>query len=431
MAYRFSIQLAGVCSRRHRAPRRMMGLACILACLVFLASPAPCAGAAEPERAAPEATALAELPYWPAGWLVPDSLHEASRPNPRRTRRTSQAEVLLWFPDDAPVLRSALVIAQNTDSKHVGEHPELRAVAARHGMAIVYVRINLHASLVEGGEGVTPALFAFLADETGRGEFLHMPWILFGKSSMGRHPILHAWRYPERTIGGIGYHAETPPWPLPAWAEEAANHSILYLCIHGHHEWMGTWYRHVRPQLLNYRRHTRWLPHQVVIRNLGHGNYADVHGSAAFGHPTPQGVVGCRQVWDYVALAVEKMLMVRLPPDADPRRGPVTLRTIDPATGVHLHSRAPEVVTGFQQRPIREQDGVFRIVDHVQEPHEVYADEAEVVEEAVLFRTGGMNVGTDERPHLWLVDAQQLEAWQALHRPHPDDPVREPKRPTE
>lgn len=386
--------------------------------------------------------ALAEPPYWPIGSLVPEEIYEATRNKKKnRKRKTGKAEVLIWIPEDLAVVKSILFIAPNTDSKHVGEHDAVRAVARKHGMAVVYPRIALHWILAEGKGGVTEDFLAFCGRLSGHPELAHVPWVVFGKSSMGRHPIYHAWAFPERTIACITYHGETPTWPLPEWAtaKEPEKETIPYLSINGHHEWMGTWYRHVRPMHLNYRALSHWLPHPVVLRNVGHGNYADKHGTDAFGKPVAPGVISCLRVWDYIALYLDKVLALRVPAEADPRAGAVELRDIPPASGIYLHPRAVEAVAGYKARPIRI-DGkevqtpytpgageLYTIIDHVKEAHEVYAPATTAAAKAVLFLQGTDASAEARRARLWIADQELLDAWMAIHEPHPEDPVREPK----
>lgn len=71
---------------------------------------------------------------------------------------------------------------------------------------------------------------------------------------------------------------------MAEWSR-VGDESVLHLAMNGKEEWSGTWYRHVRPSLLNYHHNTKWLGHQLVLKGVGHGEYADKHGSDGWGKP--------------------------------------------------------------------------------------------------------------------------------------------------
>ncbi|MFP4054830.1 MAG: hypothetical protein ACLFV7_13290, partial [Phycisphaerae bacterium] len=99
--------------------------------------------------------------------------------------------------------------------------------------------------------------------------------------------------------------------------------------------------KHVRPSLLNYRLHTNLLPHQIVAHGVGHGNYVDAHGSRGWGKSHP-GKTSVRQVWDYLALFMDKAMTLRVPEDACATDAPIKLKQIDPSSGYLIEPFAVE-----------------------------------------------------------------------------------------
>jgi len=286
---------------------------------------------------AASAEELAELPHWPIGLEVPKSAPPPKRP-------LKNAAILAWVPPKAERIRAVLLIRQNTDSKHFGEHTALRRVAAKHEMAVVYLRYYPHLTLAKNPKDrVFFQILDSVAKETGTAEFRHAPWITFGKSSVGKFPFYLAWAHPDRTIASISYHAETPTWPPESWAR-VTDETILHVSLNGETEWGGTWNRHVRPSLLNYRAKSGWLPHLAVAHDVGHGNYLDVNGGPGWGKRFP-GKVTCIRVWDYLSLYVDKALTLRLPEGKEnryPTKGPIELRQVDASTGYLIRPYAVE-----------------------------------------------------------------------------------------
>lgn len=261
--------------------------------------------------AADPAPDFSELPHWPLGIRLPD-VFVIRRPD----KRPPRADVLLWLPP-ATCPRALLLIPENSDSKHFGEHPALREVAARCGLAIVYLRGTVQIGIEDQPTPVDPSrlphLIAEIASLVARPCLRHAPWIVFGKSSRGRFPFRAAWLHPERVIATVSYHAETPPYPPADYAASPpAGFTPLHVNINGAVEWGGTWHRHVRPALLGYRANTGWLPHQVVVPGVGHGDYPDEHGGPGWGNPFPDRVT-CVEVWDYLTLFLDHALRLRLP----------------------------------------------------------------------------------------------------------------------
>jgi hypothetical protein len=368
---------------------------------------------------------LAELPHWPVGMMWPDELVAGWKLN--RTPAAAKAEILVWIPPNAKRIRAALLIPNNSDSKHVGEHPKVREVLARHDAAAIYFR-QLDGSVIERTDppvatNTIPAICDAIARATGIAEFRHAPWVTFGKSSRGMFPYRMAWQYPGRVIATISYHGQTPSWPVPGWSP-LQRETILHVNINGESEWDRTWYRHVRPELLNYRAHSGWLPHQVVVRGVGHGDYADASGSRGWGQPVPDATTSVLRVWDYIAVFLDKALELRLPKDPYPTDGPVALRPVDPGSGYLVHPRAVEECLGLKWRPLRQSGDVFTIVDHIKEPGEVFDPQPGQVEPGLLIRKASVVPEPERRGLFWMADRELVEAWLGLHnvRKIPVDP---------
>jgi len=273
-------------------------------------------------------TGFAEPPHWPIGF-IPPCLEASAKPN---REGKYNGRVLVWIPPKAERLRSAFIIPNNTDSKHIGEHKPVKEVAAKHEMAIIYMRSG-------DVPHIQPTL-DYLAKHTKIKEFSHLPWIVQGKSSRGMFPIRMAWLHPKRTIAGVTYHGETPPWP-PKPEAKLDGENIMWCNANGESEWGGTWFVHVRPSLLNYRARAGWMPHIVVAKDVGHGDYPDTNGSDGWGKLFPDEVT-CIDVWDYFAVYIDKALTLRVPEDKYPTKGPVPLMQVDDSKGYLIDRFAVE-----------------------------------------------------------------------------------------
>jgi hypothetical protein len=265
--------------------------------------------------------------------------------------------ILAWAPPEAKHVRAMLVILNNSDSKNFGEHPRLREILARQETGIVYLRVGVKTGQAGPDAESVDGIFGAVAAKTGIADFRHAPWITFGKSASGKFPFHMAWKFPKRTIATISYHAETPTWPAEPWAR-LDGESVLHVNSNGETEWGGTWFIHVRPSLLNYRAKSAWLPHQVVARDVGHGDYVDAHGGGNFGKLFPDKVTVAR-VWDYLALYAGKAVALRVPKDKYPADGPVKLKQVDESAGYLIDPFAVEDLFNVPHLPLEEKAGVY------------------------------------------------------------------------
>ncbi len=365
---------------------------------------------------------------WPVGFKLPPEVTEpwaVSDKDKRRREsalRKPKADILVWTPPKAKKVRAVFLIPNNTDSKHIGEHSEVRKVAEKHEIGIIYLR-NFGGKVIEWSDPPKMAekgfadVLAQAAKWTGIEEYKHAPWIIMGKSSRGRFAFRPTWWFPKRVVASFSYHGETPTWPMPEWSKvKKDGQSVLHLAINGQEEWSGTWYRHVRPCMLNYHANTDWLTHQVVLHGVGHGNYVDMHGSKGWGKPVPKDKISCLQVWDYIALYMDKAMELRVPKDTYATKDkPVKLKQVDRSKGFLIHPRAPEELLGMKWMAFRYNDGKYQIIPWPDEKHPVHDKEQGTIELDKLIRHA-TDVPEDQREKLfWIGDRQLLEAWFKLH----------------
>lgn len=354
-------------------------------------------------------------PNWPIGFKVPDDLA-----GKRKNQDAVKADVLVWTPPDAKRIRAVMLIPNNSDSKNFGEYAGLRAVLVKHETAIVYLRTfnpGVEHTPNRGAPEDPNRIFRLLkmvADATGIAEFNNAPWINFGKSSRGEFPFRMAWLFPERMIASVSYHGETPSWTLPDWAKPQTQ-TILEVNANGQVEWDGTWYRHVRPSLLNYRKHTAWLPHQVVAYGVGHGNYVDASGSKGWGQPVPENTMSVLRVWDYLSLFIDKALTLRLPENGYPTDKPFELRQVDPASGYLIHKRAIEVMLGMKWMALWRDGDDYKIVAWPEFKGDQFDDHPGTVDRALLVRKASDVPEAERLDYFWVADKELADAWIRLH----------------
>ena len=363
-------------------------------------------------------------PNWSFGLkFPPETVRSWGEARAERSIQAAEADVLVWTPPGAERIRAALLIANNTDLVKIGEHTSVRAMAARHDMAILYFRV-LSGSVVESAdppvlaEPTFQTVMDLAAEHTGLEGFRNAPWITMGKSSRGRFPFRIAWAFPERVVATIAYHGETPTWPIPAWSETGADASILHVNIQGLTEWDGTWYRHVRPSLLNYNAHSNWLAHQVVVYGVDHGYYMDYYLYPNHGANLPRDhrLIRVTQVWDYLAAFMDTALELRLPEEHPGPGEPVRLRQVARDSGFWVHPRAPEELLGTKWFALRRNEaGLHQIIPWPQETTPVLDVEQGHVPPGQLVRHAAA-VPEEERGHgMWIPTRRMLNAWLNLH----------------
>lgn len=334
--------------------------------------------------------------------------------------RAEDGHVWLWTPPESQRIRALLLIANNTDLVKIGEHRQIREAAARHDMAILYLQ-HFSGRLLESGppspeaEATLAELFSLAEAASGKPGFQDAAWVLLGKSSRGKFAFQPAWAFPDRVAATIAYHGETPSWPLPPWAQAAAESSILHLNVQGLTEWDGTWYRHVRPSLLNYNRFSDWRTHQVVIYGVDHGYYADYFLFPNFGQEMPRDhrLIRVTDVWNYLAVFLDTSLTLRLPaPDAADR----SLRAVDTEQGYLLHPRIVEEMLGSKWFAFREDaGGRFQIIPWPDERSPVYETAQGTLPMAEWVRPAAAVPPEARGGYFWIATRNQLQAWLRLH----------------
>jgi len=329
--------------------------------------------ASSQNKKAPPFTIEEGLLNWPVdeGWSfapgVPESMLDLVKPpsmrkNPETKKRepSFQHPVLVWLPENSEKIRAMIMIVANTDSKEFGMSKPVREICRKHEIAIVYMRFALQNRLKD-----TQHLLDHLAQKLEIEEFKHAPWFTFGKSSMGKHAYYPWWYNPSRVIGSITYHGETPAWPMEDWSK-LGDESILHVSANGETEWGGTYFKHVRPALLNYRRNTNVLAHQIVARSIGHGDYPDVGGSEGWGQPHP-GEITCVDTWTYLAAFIDKAMRLRVP-KGYPTEQPFVLKQVDPSKGLLVKPHAIEDMFQSKRHPLIKEKGVYQVVEGPESP---------------------------------------------------------------
>ena len=368
------------------------------------------------------------LENWPLQLKLPQELGELwGDGRAQRSLRSEAPDILLWVPPDVERIRAVMLIANNTDSVLIGEHPRVREVAARQGMAILYLK-HFSGQAIESKDPPDLAdksfetVMALAADATGIDDFHQAPWITLGKSSRGRFPFRTTWWFPERVIASISYHGETPTWPMANWSKvgenEETSESVLHLNIQGLREWDGTWYRHVRPALLNYNRETEWLAHQMVIYGVDHGYYMDYflypnHGARL---EKEHNFTRVTEVWDYIAHFMDAAMTLRVPMELPAGGEAVKLNSVSRESGYLIHPRAPEELLGSKWFALRQNEaGRFQTIQWPDEPTPVFAEEQGVLPVDALVRPAGDVPEAERGNYMWIPTRKLLELWLGHH----------------
>ena len=134
---------------------------------------------------------------WPISYQLPESLFELwgsvderALQQYRKSIQLDQQHVELWIPPESQRIRAILLIANNTDSYLIGEHPAVREVAGRQHMAIMHFKAVPGALIehvpAEGPKVAARSMEIILnqaAELSGIDDLRHAAWITLGKSS--------------------------------------------------------------------------------------------------------------------------------------------------------------------------------------------------------------------------------------------------------
>lgn len=373
------------------------------------------------ERAEGGSTASSNM--WRFGFDFPASMLASwSAGARRRAQRCAPVpHVQVWLP--AGAVRALLLIPNNTDLVEIGCCAAMRTVAEAHGIGVIYLRA-WDADLFESEAEPTAArpMLAWMLTEAARladcPAVVHVPWLTIGKSSRARFAFALAWAYPGRVIASVVYHGETPTWPTPAWAGAAVD-QVWHLNVNGLTEWDGTWYRHVRPSLLNHHHHTAWLTHQVVLAGIAHGRYADDSRAPGWQQPVADGLVSCQSVWAYIATFYAAAMQARVPAGASSVAGPVSLSAIDPQTGWLIHQRAIEELLGLKWMALRGGGAhPYATVPWPDEATPVFDQQQGAVPVAELIQPAERMPLAERADWWWLPTHGLVAAWLQLHNQH-------------
>jgi hypothetical protein len=366
----------------------------------------------------------AELPHWPIGFKLPKDIVDSWNDKATGSILNSpKADVLVWTPPGVKHIRAVLLIINNTDLINIGEHKAIREVAAKQEIGIIYLQ-QFSGNVIERSDPPTVADQSFAAvldlaaEKTGIAEFRHAPWITLGKSSRGRFPFRTAWWFPDRVVASINHHGEVPTWPMPSWSKAGKEETVMHLSIQGLSEWDGTWYRHVRPSLLNYHRNTGWLGHQMVIYGVDHGYYADYYLYPNFGKPMDKNhrLARCTDVWNYIALFIDKAMERRVPKNEYPTEKPTALVAVKRDSGYLIHARAPEELLATKWFALRKnKDGVYQSIPWPEEATPVLDTTQGTIQVTELIRPASEVPADQQGDYLWIADKDLARAWLKLH----------------
>lgn len=356
---------------------------------------------------------------WPIGFKLPKEMVTGWK-KADRIINSNSANVLVWTPPKAKHLRALFLISPNTDSKNIGMHEPLRQVCAEQDVGIVYLR-HIDGSIVERSDPPEQAkaffdrVMSMVAERSGFPEAAHAPWITLGKSSRGRFPFRTTWWFPERVVASISYHGETPTWPMADWSK-AGDENVLHVAINGLTEWDGTWYRHVRPALLNYHHHTGWLAHQLVLYGVGHGNYIDMHGSEGWGMKVPGKHISTKRIWSYIGAFIGEAMRLRVPADTYATDGPIDLQAVERSAGYLIHPRAIEELLGLKWFAFRQDDaGIYQTIKWPDETTPVYDSEQGTIPAEQLIRPASAIPEDERADYLWIPSRSLAKNWLSIH----------------
>ncbi len=232
----------------------------------------------------------------------------------------------LWIPPQCKYVRG-VILGQQVILEHLMlEDPQVRAAAAREGLAIVLLSsFNIGYKIDDPTQALLDHMLAQFADMSGYSEIAKAPLLTIGHSGGGIWTWNIAYRNPTRTFGlvTIGSAAISPP----DWLPKASVDGIPTLSITGQYESWGV----AKPAEVQKpaEHHWRWLRGDLLSmrgRNLGALNSELVEpGGTHFGWKP--------ETAHYVGMFIEKAAHYRIPatPPADGQ--PVQLKPLSLESG--------------------------------------------------------------------------------------------------
>lgn len=237
-------------------------------------------------------------------------------------KKTGKA--FLWIPPDCKYVRGLIVGQQVILEKIALEDPQIRAVATREHLAIIFIVPAAIGYDEFGPQGKGAATFQEILDKlaevSGYSEISQAPFLAIGHSG----GAIFAWRAgywkPNRCFGIIGLHSA--PIGPPAHDQKATVDGVPLLDITGQYESWGNTklgiehhIRWVRGDLLAFR--GRWeksLMSELVQPGAGHFNWDE-------------------DLAKYVSMFIEKAAKARIPQDPAPAGKEPVLTDIPIASG--------------------------------------------------------------------------------------------------
>ncbi|MBM4016795.1 MAG: hypothetical protein FJ288_00470 [Planctomycetes bacterium] len=234
----------------------------------------------------------------------------------------------LWKAKNAPVIRGLFAFVFHGCGRDFAEYPDMRALAAELGCGIVgFDKYYGYPGDEDVPTSVLLDALKDLAATCGHPEVAHAPIFTFGHSNATRFSAGFTVGEPERTIGwiafrsagGFGYISLPPAYTIPG------------MVISGEHD--GDYFSGQLFTVRRLRHQHRTLMHMIVEPDAGHGEKKP--GS-----------------YEMMMAFMKVAFNVRVPADADPRKGPVPLVQLKEPQGW-----LGQTIDGVRVRPSRDVKG--------------------------------------------------------------------------
>jgi hypothetical protein len=293
-----------------------------------------------------------EPPFWPLG------ISPAAQPAGPKGRMPANG--LMWLPPGTNRVRAALLLTPERDSREFGESATVRKVAEKHRMAIVY----LQGTGAEKDPGVVPTVMAAAAKYSETPDLKTVPWLGINGPECPGFALGLAAGFPSRTVGTIAFLSPVPIVQVPL-LQNAAVGGIPHVNVYDEtsRDFIpggmfdrdsrtgkaaarsandAVWGWRDRPLWLNSRQASAFLPHMLLLRDAAVGGVRS-------------------NVWDYLAMFMDKALAIRPPSEGGAADAPVALRKVDPAGGVLIEPYAIEDLRRVVRWPLRQSGNAYDV----------------------------------------------------------------------
>lgn len=205
----------------------------------------------------------------------------------------------LWKAENTPVVRGLFAFVFHGCGKEFAEYADMRALAAELGCGIVGFDKYYMFPGAETPTGVLLDALKELAAASGHPEVAHAPIFTFGHSNATRFSVGFAAGEPERTIGWVAFKsANGGQFSLPP------AYAIPGMVLSGEQD--ESYFSNQLLTVRKLRHQNQALMHMIV--EPGGGHEAEKPGS-----------------YEMVMAFMKTVFNLRVPADADPRKGPVPL----------------------------------------------------------------------------------------------------------